>query len=318
MPNTLEQELKDQYKRFNKVVIWGLRNRHHTHRVIHKAFYLGLRAAEIPVVWVEDQASSRQVVQPGDLIISSEAIGKMVPKKNALTDYHLPIRDDVFYCLHNFQDIFTKKINPDQLLNLQVYANAAELNTDRWDSVTFFDREKHILYQPWGTNLLPHQFKTPTFNKHKNVYWVGSVWNNALNQGNINEISELRAVLKKHELNFVRLRFIPDFLNTFFIRQSRLAPAIGGKFQIDINYLPDRMFKNISYGHLGFSNIKKFDELFAGCTITGTTIEELVVQVLQLSEKEYKDMTSAQQLIVTKHTPYNKLLNIVKGFENFV
>ena len=54
-----------------------------------------------------------------------------------------------------------------------------------------------------------------------------------------------KSILKKNGLKFIHVRFIPNFLNTFLVRISRIAPSIGGRIQIETNYLPDRMFKNI-------------------------------------------------------------------------
>jgi hypothetical protein len=49
----------------------------------------------------------------------------------------------------------------------------------------------------------------------------------------------------------VNLKFVPDWVNVAAIRRSRIAPAIAGRWQVEHNYLPCRMFKNISYGQLG-------------------------------------------------------------------
>jgi hypothetical protein len=146
------------------------------------------------------------------------------------------------------------------------------------------------------------------------VFWVGSVWNNALNQGNIQEINELKTILAFRGLRFVQLRFIGDALNTFFIRRSRLAPAIGGAWQVQQNYLPCRMFKNISYGQLGFSNIKKFDSLFHDAYIPGNSIAELVDNALALSASEYVRFVVDQQSVVRRHTYLQKCINIFKAF----
>jgi len=262
------------------------------------------------VVWVEDEMKNQSIIEKGDLVISAEMQGKMVPAKIKFEDYYLPIRDDVYYCLHNFQDIFVDKINPEKLLKLQVYVNYAQQFKEIYVGV-HFDEQNKTLYQPWGTDLLPEEFKKPTFNKGKRVFWIGSVWNNALNQGNESEISILKAALKKNNLRFVNLRFIPDALNIFLIRHSRIAPAIAGKFQVDSNYLPCRMFKNISYGQLGFTNVTKFGSILGEYNISGS-IEEMVGKTLALKEKEYKELTSNQQKIVKNYTYLQHLNNIFK------
>jgi hypothetical protein len=164
--------------------------------------------------------------------------------------------------------------------------------------------------------LLTWEFKKPVFNsKNPFVFWIGSIWNNELNQGNINEINMLKKVLSNEKLIFIHLQNIADFLNIIFVRMSRIAPAIAGKWQVANNYLPCRMFKNISYGQLGISNVKKFNDLFGGYSITGNNIEELIENSLKLKSNKYKEMVLGQQEIVKKHTYLNKLINICTAFE---
>jgi hypothetical protein len=148
------------------------------------------------------------------------------------------------------------------------------------------------------------------------VFWIGSVWNNELNQGNLKEINGLKQVLGRHHIKFVALRRIPNFLNVMLVRMSRIAPAIAGSWQAEQNYLPCRMWKNISYGQLGISNVKKFDEVFRGCTVKGDSIEELIDNALSMPAGEYREMTLQQQEIVKNHTYIDRLACIMRAFEN--
>lgn len=306
MNNNLDyKDFCDKKRRFNKFVIWGLRTQKDTYRYIHSHFYTTLKKLNTKVIWIDDEEKYNNIIEKNDLVISVGIAGN-----------NLPIKKDVYYCLHNFDNNIYDKIKPSHNIRLQVYTNDAEDSEEKWDAVTFFDKKTRTLYQPWGTNLLPWEFKKPVFNsKSPFVFWIGSVWNNELNQGNIKEIKMFKNILSKGKLKFIHLQNIPDFLNIFFIRMSRLAPAIAGKWQIDNNYLPCRMFKNISYGQLGISNIKKFNYLFKGYSLKGNNIEELIENSLQLNQDKYKKMVLGQQEIVKKHTYLNKLINICTAFE---
>ena len=299
-----------------RIVIWGLKKRYHTHRHIHKAFYENAKKLGYETLWVEDEKGNQKYIKPGDLIITAEPVGKMVPEKFKFEDYNLPIRDDIYYCLHNVKDIFKNKLNPNNYINLQVYTTKqAEKSDQKWGPATYFDTKSKTLYQPWGTDLLPDEFKKPVFNNNSLVFWIGSIWNNTLNQGNINEIEELKTVLKQTRLKFINLRFIPDWLNIFLIRKSRIAPAIVGKFQADVNYLPCRMFKNISYGQLGITNVKKFKDILGDSFIEGNSIKELIENALSLPKEEYLAKIKAQQEIIKNYTYKNALENILKTFD---
>jgi len=297
-----------------RVVIWGLRYKYHTQRHIHQAFYETAKKIGYKAFWLEDTKKNAAKIEPGDLIISTQAIGKMVPEKFNFEDYNLPIRDDVFYCLHNYKEIFTEKIKTENLLKLQVYkTEEAEKSDQKWGPVNFFNTKTRTLYQPWGTSLLPEEFKKPVFNKNSLVFWVGNVWNDKNNHGNLNEIAELKEVLKQNKLKFIKVKVTPDFLHIHLIRHSRIAPAIAGRYQVEVNYLPCRMFKNISYGQLGITNIKKFKDILGDCFIGGDTIEELVSNALSLSKEEYITKTKAQQEIIKNYTYKQALENIIKA-----
>lgn len=305
------EELKQNAKRFNKIVIWGLKKKWHTHRFIFQAYYETLKKCSIPVIWVEDEEENKKYIEPGDLILSAEVQGKMVPEKFRFEEYNLPVRDDIFYCLHNFKEIFLEKINPKNLLKLQVYSHIAE-SFPKLHEAVHFDEKNKILFQFWGTDLLPNEFKKPVFNNNKLVFWIGSVWNNKYNQGNTEQIEELKRALKKYGLKFIKLRFVPDWLNIFLIRRSRIAPAIAGKFQAEIDYLPCRMFKNISYGQLGFSNIKKFNDIFKNCSVYDEDIKKMIEKILSLNKDSYVDLVKKQQEICKNFTIANHLNNILK------
>ncbi len=301
--------------KYNKIVIWGLRKKYHTHRFIHKAFYENAQKLGFKVIWVEDEKENAHVVEKGDLVISAEMVGKMVPEKTKFEDYNLPIVDGVYYCLHHFKEIFTDKIDKRYLLKLCVYTNNVESSDQKWGDVTYYDSKTQTLSQPWGTHLLYEEFKKPVFNKNKTVYWVGSIWNDKNNHGNIGEINKLKEVLIKYGLKFKQVRFIPEWLNSFFVRKSRIAPAIGGEIQVKVNYLPCRMFKNISFGQLAFSNIKKFNDILKEYNIYSENMDEMVNRILKLSKEEYIDVVKHQQELIKNYTYKNSLENIFRAFD---
>lgn len=300
-----------------RIIIWGLKKRYHTHRHIHEAFYRNAKKLGYKTLWLEDEKKNGKYLHPGDLIITADVVGKMVNEKKEFEDYNLPVLNGVFYCLHNVKEVFKKHLNPKYFINLQVYNEdlLKKDNVEKWNEATYFSIESNTLYQPWGTDLLPHEFKEPIFNNNKFVFWIGSIWNDKFNRGNLQEIKKLKEVLHKNNLKFLRLRFIPNFLNIFLIRKSRIAPAISGSFQAEVNYLPCRMFKNISYGQLGITNVKKFKDILGDAHINGNSIEEIIENSLKLSKEEYLQKVKDQQELIKKYTYKNAIENIIKAIK---
>jgi hypothetical protein len=196
--------------------------------------------------------------------------------------------------------------------------NCAEQAGEKWDEVTFFDSATRTLYQPWATDLLAREFKEPVLDRSgRIVFWIGSVWDDALGRGNVNEIQILKDILEVRGIRFVHLRGISDSLSIRYVRNSLIAPAIVGRWQMRNNYLPCRMWKNISYGQLGVSNVRKFADIFEDCVVRGESIEELIDNALSLPFGTYRDMIYRQQETVKeRHTYVNRLLNIIKAFES--
>lgn len=302
------KELRERIKKFNKIVVWGLKTSGHTHAHIHRHFYETLKKLELNAYWVDDYQENKCVIEKGDMVI---AVG--------VADDNLPIKEGVSYCLHNCNDEIHNKIDPSKNIRLQVYTNhdRNQKADQKWNEVTHFDTRKRTLFQPWASDLLEEEFMEPVFEPaSKTVYWVGSIWNNERNQGNLEEMRTLQEVLERRGIKFVQLEGIQDTLNIEYVRKSFIAPTIAGRWQVKHNYLPCRMWKNIAYGQLGVSNVKKFNDIFTGCSVPGSNIEELVQNTLELSLAEYREMICQQQEIVKKHHTYvNRLLNIVRAFE---
>lgn len=267
--------LTSAYKRY---VIWGINKGlkgdsfHH----IMNHFYTTLSKLDVPVIWPDDLPKNKDLLREGDFVF---AVG--------LAAAHLPSVSGVDYCLHNFDPgTVWDRIPGKNKIKLQVYTNDAE-QFKKLDEVTYFGEKDQTLYQPWGTNLLPDEFQPPVFPRRSPfVFWVGSVWDNELNQGNKEDIDELKRVLRKYGLYFVHLR-VSDSWNTRLTRLSRIAPAIAGRWQVEHNYLPCRMFKNISYGQLGITNVPKFKDLLGSTWVEGSTIEELVDNSLSLPQRKW-------------------------------
>jgi hypothetical protein len=234
---------------------------------------------------------------------------------------HLRAFDLGQYVLHNFEpaDEKLERLDPQRRLSLQIYSRDAEARPglERWNNVTLFDQQSRVLYQPWGTNLLPEEFHAPLPGNIRRApfsFWVGSIWNNALNQGNRHETAQLRAGLRKAGKHFVKVRFIPNCMNTALVRHSSIAPAIAGGWQAENGYLPCRMFKNISYGHLGLSNGRAFDKVLGDASMPQKTIGEITDATLSLDDNAFVDRIAAQQAGILDHTYDKKLLNFVRAF----
>lgn len=301
---TIDQTLKLS-KRYKKVVIWGLRHSRDSFTYINNHFYTTLQKLEIPSVWLDDSENANNIIEKGDLVFAANVAAK-----------NLDLKSERYYCLHNFNKEQFSHLDKKKVLTLQVYSDdVRKRKVKYWDPLTCFDKNERILYQPWGTNLLPWEFMEPVFQKVSPfVFWVGSVWDNEQHQGNLEIIKELKRSIGKYGLRFIQLR-VPDYLSIKLMRSSRIAPAVAGVWQAKVSYLPCRMFKNVSYGQLGITNVSRFSDLLKGSFVKGKTIEELIDVSMVLPQEKYLEKVRDQQEAFKTHTYLQKVLNIFKGLE---
>jgi len=133
-----------------KFVIFGLRNRLDTFRYIFSSFYITLRKLQVPVIWVDSLTSSNRLISSGDIVLAFSTAQDT-----------LEIKDDVWYCLYNFDSKATKSRN---IVHLEEYTDEANSqDNENWNDTTLFNPVKRTLFLSWGTNLLPWEFLPPTF-----------------------------------------------------------------------------------------------------------------------------------------------------------
>ncbi|MEI8232359.1 MAG: hypothetical protein WCG44_01310 [bacterium] len=294
---------KKALSRFKRVVIWGFATySDDSFRHIYKGFYDTAKALGVKTLWLDDTQQNNKLVKQDDLVIVADMTAKYFRAKTG-----------VYYCTHNFEPVQFKGMDPDKILHLQVYTDKCLKSSQKIDIYRYFDKKTKTLYQPWGTNLMPNNFMEPVYPWYSPfVYWIGSIWDNALHQGNLPEISQLKTSLFRHGKILLNPKFVSDEEGIKLIRHSRIAPAIGGSWQVKVNLLPCRLFKNISYGQLGITNIAKFKELFGDSIIYHKHISKVVDASLSLSKAEYISMVKSQQEIVKDYTYVSSLYHIAK------
>jgi hypothetical protein len=305
MNTSINQQLNEllKYKnKFRKCIVWGLRHSNDSFRYIHRGYFNVFDSLGFDVLWLDDSLENQQFVGPNDFVFTSNR-----------AERNLPIIKDTYYCFHNSSLSFVDQVPKSHKIILQVYTDGCMSHSKKIDSVTYYDPRLHTLYQPWGTDLMPWEFRTPVFSSWSPfVFWAGSIWNNPENQGNTSEIHSLKEALANNKLLFKHISMAPDWLNLHFIRWSRIAPTIAGHWQAQHNYLPCRMWKNISYGQLGITNVSKFCEILDNNVVYSDNILDLVDKSLSLSKSKYMHLIKKQQQYIKHHTYLQRALMVLK------
>ena len=269
-----------------KVIIWGLKNTRNSLRFIHKGFYENFVKLGYETYWVDDKPNNQEI-NSGVFFVSNVA------------SQHIKFEKNSIYILHNMN---LTKSESDRLadnnikyLNLQVYTKDSKgVKID--NANTLFSQSTNTLFQPWGTPLLPNEwFDYVPKNRSRLEWWIGAVWNNSLNQGNVDTIRKYRKLLLKYNTILIRrggsrlrINGISDFNNSRLIRNSRFGCTIVGEWQRRSSYIPCRLFKNLSFGIPPISNMNP-PESFTNKLGFMSDIEQLLDFAIFEDEKNRKD-----------------------------
>jgi len=272
-----------------KITIWGLKNTRHSHRFIHKGFYENFIKLGYETNWVDDKPKNNEI--NSDLFIVSGIASK-----------HIKFKKNSKYILHNMNlsDSIMYNLNENKIdyLNLQVFTN--DSNGEKLDNEnTLYNQSTNTLFQPWGTPLLPSEWReyVPK-NKSRVEWWVGAVWNNSLNQGNEGTIKLYKKLLLKNKIFLIKrggsrfnINGISDLNNSRLIRNSRFGATVVGDWQYRSSYIPCRLFKNLSFGVPCLSNMmppKSFNDKTGFVNNLAHLIEFAIAEKETMREDRFK------------------------------
>jgi len=308
---------------FNKIIIWGHKLHSHTHSYIHQAFNIAFYHLNYNVLWLDDNDDISNINFENVLFLTEHQVCK-----------NIPIRYDCKYILHNsFVDPgkayyksnagtwkdkrFEPLAKKGNVINMQVYKTKFVENKTKLEDYVYYDLQTYTLYFPWATDLLPHQINQIKNNIKKSdgkvEYLVGTV---------VDEWKPFRIACLRNKINFIHMGGYTGFKkvsikeNIRLIQKSYIAPAIQRKSQCIEGYIPCRIFKNISYGKMGFTNSKVVYELFHEKIIFNPCPTKLFHDAQYWLENNY-DINKIHELmdfVREKHTYLNRIDNLFTFF----
>jgi hypothetical protein len=262
----------------------------------------------IDAIWTDDKPSNADLVQNGDTVFAVDVASKFLPTVKG-----------VKYVLHNI-DPASKEIYSNYI-RLQVFTKSSTGENQGLPYVLWDDNSK-TLYQPWGVPVSPYEWLAPKQNESRIEYWIGSIWNNELNQGNSNFMTVYKKSLENQKLKFKQKGtttiFHPNGLTEVraarLINSSPVGAAVVGNWQKENNYVPCRLFKNVAAGVLPSSN-SDFSELFGDeIGIFDSDPETLIQRVMGVSfSQKMVRVKEAQNMILpyTYDRAIARILNLL-------
>lgn len=245
---------------FSKVVMWGHKLHTNTFSYVHYGIERAFRHLGYETAWLDDSDD-----------VSGASFSNCLFFTEGQVDGKIPLDPSSKYVLHNCSsDKYPNR------LNLQVCRETCpEHNSLQYAPETEsrrgwarYHRPSNTLFQPWATDLLPHEIDVGWAGMpRKNAcHWVGTIGSSRTLYGNEDEIAPFSRACKENGVEFIHHwpNKTPSSLAIGLIQESIVAPAIHGAWQLNNGYYADRLFKNISYGHLGVTNSEVAQRAFGG------------------------------------------------------
>ena len=318
--------------KYKKVVIWGYPFLSHTHSFVHAAYYKAFKHAGYDVYWFHDKSFPVDFDYNNCIFIAE-----------GFSDNNIPIVESscyfVMYCpspakyinrgvryidvrcaasghvdhIHNYSldKNIAEKVGPACYIERAQPHNVRIHNNYHNYEIQDFDK----LYISWATDLLPHEFNFDDifFEREKNIYFCGTIsplgtcenetnWRPFLNECGKNGIQFIHNCPWRNPLSSEVVRELT--------KKSYLGIDIRSKEHVRTGIVTCRVFKNISYDHLGMTNSKEiYNELDGNCVYNPDSSALFYDGVEHMSD--FKFIKSAMLYVKDNHTYINRINTIL-------
>ena len=295
-----------------KVVIWGDKLHSHTHSYIHQAFYRTFKYLGYETYWLDNADNIRGYDFCNTLFITEWQ-----------ADEKIPLRDDCFYAIHNIKmprnggvsprlSRYQRLIESGKCINFRPTHNMIPHDAIQMEPAIYYCFSTETLYIPWATDLLPYEIdvvksEIKTRKKTNVIHLVGTHYP---------EINEFKAEAAAHGIQFRFHRGKTIEENKKLIQESYMAPAIVTDLQQTIDYIPCRLFKNISYGQVGITNSRATNELFNNKLIFSEDKRKLFYLAREkIGSLDQQNLFELMDIVKEKHTYVNRIHHLLQFIE---
>lgn len=321
--------------KYSKIIIWGHPLYSHTHSYVHDSYYKGFKYLGYDVYWFHDGDYPKDFDFTNCLFIGE-----------GFADANIPINDSscymIMYCpspskyleagryidvrmaATDFKDHlheYSLDKNSAQKLGPAVYfvPKKNEKVSVKNDFVDYEMDDYDKLYISWATNLLPFEFnENDIYLSRENViYYSGSISPNGVCE-NMSNFRPFIEACNENGISFIHndpwsnpLTNEEVILRT---KTSILGVDIRGPQHVKQRLLTCRVFKNISYGHLGLTNSEEmYNELDGNC-IYNANPYQLFYDGMN-NRQNYNLIKSGMKLVKENHTYINRINSMLSILE---
>jgi hypothetical protein len=316
-----------------KVIIWGYPLHSHTHSYIHAAFYKAFKYLEYDTYWFDDNNYPEDFDWNDCLFWTEGFADKNIPLNSTSTyfvhvcpnpkkylDANIKKFIDVRYNhVWHLDHVYDYSLNKDKATKvgnccyLQERKNRRVQVLNDYHQYWIGDYDK--FYITWATNLLPFEFDLNDINlpRENKIYFSG----NLSAHGRCENYSQFKPFIDECFKNNIEFIHNDPFANPLDepevierTKKSILGVDIRGTEHIKNGYVPCRVFKTISYGHLGMTNSEEvYKELDGNCIYNSDT-SQLFYDAMNAREN-YEYIKNSMLYVKENHTYLNRIQSIL-------
>lgn len=297
--------------KFKKVIVWGHKNDKDTLSYVLHSYYKAFQALGYDAYHFEDNEARK--LKDFDfencLFLTEDQAQKNIPliKSAKYILHHVKLEK---YDAHNLDYIHLG--NYLKYCDDGISANHKENTVERINRFCFWDAKSKTLYQPWATDLLPHEIDTDVYvpydEKKRVINYIGDIYPH-----NRNRMLPFIKSSKQHGIKFKTGRNIPFEKSAQLVKDSYITVDIRGDWHIECGYLPCRVFKNISYGKFIGVNSPHVGKIFGDFVAYEPDETKLFdVTVDAYRNLDPKRMKEAMEFVKNEHTYINRAENLLK------
>lgn len=326
---------------FSKVIIWGFPLHSHTHSYIHYGWYKGFKHLGYDTYWFDDKNFPIDFDYNNCLFITEGYVDANIPIIDTSIYFVHIARNPENYVgkVKRFIDI---RYLVDSIIDTNYHYVLDKSKCKQISNCTYYEKlndngglrkyhenpikmEYESIYTCWATDLLPHEIidEYMFMAREKLIYWFGSS-----NHTNTKEIFLFFKECGKNKIPIsinnpwqnplpfdvvqektMKSLMAPDFRSSGDPSKIRIGET--GTCHKQIGYIPCRLFKSISYGHLGITNSKHAYELLDKKVIYNDNESQLFYDAIpQL--KNYELIRLQMQIVREKHTYLNRINDLLE------
>lgn len=292
--------------KISKIVIWGHKLHSHTHSYIHYGFLKAFEYLNYKVLWLDNEDNLDDYNFDNSLFITEGQV-----------DEKIPINLSSYYILHNCNGEkykSNKSISQKNIVYLQVYTNTIPKNVILIENQKMCYYRGNDLFMPWGTDLLP--FEIDEYIKNYDSYIKCDKKNCVLIGMTTHPWYEVESYCKMHNIQYFQKGGFSNNINANenikHVQLSYFAPAIQCLWQVENNYIPCRIFKNLSYGKMGITNNKIVNELFDNKLIYDENINNLMRKTEIFENQDYEVKKNIIIPLMNEVKQYHTYLNRIE------